>query len=141
MVSISYHVVLKMIKFPITLFLKLNIHHVTNTQYLQPSNCWEDNCSFNPQLLLYKFRNFIILFYINLITTFNQNPTQTHCLIWLAIFYLQLYTKYSWYLLISSCCLPQSDHIFLCQLPEQSIKYSSYSPRLCHNTMRSWPNL
>ena len=87
-----------MIKFPITLFLKLDIHHVTNTQYLQPSNCWEDNCSFNPQLLLYKFRNFIILFYINLITTFNQNPTQTHCLIWLAIFYLQLYTKYSWYL-------------------------------------------
>ena len=58
-----------MIKFPITLFLKLDIHHVTNTKYLQPSTCWENNCSFNPQLLLYIFRNFIILFYINLITT------------------------------------------------------------------------
>ena len=98
MVSISYHIALKMIKFSIALFLKLDIHHVTNTQYLQPSTYWENNCSFNPQLLLYKFRNFIILFYINLITTFSQNPTQTHCLIWLAIFYLQLYAKYSWYL-------------------------------------------
>ena len=80
-------------------FLKLNIHHVTNTQYLQLSNCWENNCLFNPQLLLYIFRNFIILFYINLITSFSYNPTQTHGLFWLAIFYLQLDIKYSWYLL------------------------------------------
>ena len=56
-----------MIKLPIALFLKLNIHYVTNTQYLQPSNYWENNCSFNPQLLLYIFRNFIILFYIILL--------------------------------------------------------------------------
>ena len=29
--------------------------------------------------------------------------------------------------------MPQSDHIFLCQLLKQSIKYSSYSLRLCKN--------
>ena len=30
-VSLSYHIALKMIKLLITLFLKLNIHHITNT--------------------------------------------------------------------------------------------------------------
>ena len=136
MVNISYHVALKMIKFLITLFLKLNIYHMTNAQYPQPFNCQKDNYSFNPQLFLYIFRNLIILFYINLITSFSYNPTQTHGLIRLAIFYLSL-CKVFMISFIPSCCLPQSNHIFLCQLLEQSIKYSSCSPRLCHNTMRS----
>ena len=37
---------------------------------------------------------------------------------------------------IPSCCLPQLNHICLCQLLEQSINYSSCSPRLCHNSVR-----
>ena len=128
MVSIFYHVALKMIEFPIALFLKLNIHYMINTQYLLPSNCWENNCSFNPQLLLYKFRNFIILFYINLITISWPN----------LIGYLLSLSLYKIFMMsfIPSCCLPQLDHICLCQLLEQSINYSSYSPRLCHNPMR-----
>ena len=135
MVSISYHVVLKMIKFPIALFLKLNIHHVTNTQYLQPSNCWEDNCSFNPQLLLYKFRNFIIFilhrshYYFQLKSNSNSWPN-------LIGYLLSLSMQNIHDIFILSCCLPQSDHICLCQLLEQSINYSSCSPRLCHNSMR-----
>ena len=128
MVSISYYVVLKMIKFFIALFIKLNIYHMTNVQYPQPSNYWEDNSSFNPQLLLYKFRNFIILFYINLITISWPN----------LIGYLLSLSLYKIFMMsfIPSCCLPQLDHICLCQLLEQSINYSSYSPRLCHNPMR-----
>ena len=40
MVSISYHIVLKMMKFLIALYQNLNIHRMTNAQYIQLSNYW-----------------------------------------------------------------------------------------------------
>ena len=71
MVSLSYRIALKMIKLSIALFLKLNIHYMTNTQKLQPSKYITNNYSFNLQLFLYEFGNPIILFDINYITTFS----------------------------------------------------------------------
>ena len=44
---------------------------MTNTQKLQPSKYLQNNYLFNLQLFLHEFRNLIILFYINYITTFN----------------------------------------------------------------------
>ena len=61
-------------------------------------------------------------------------------IVWRAKRYLSL-CKIFMISFIPSCRLPQSDYICLYQLLEQSINYSSCWPRLCHNSVRPWPNL